>query len=74
MSGLNDAAERFETIKGFGTIRFTAADVVRHPIVGRIVEAYEGNGEEGQGALGAGGSATGKRRVGLMVWNHTITS
>jgi phosphate starvation-inducible PhoH-like protein len=23
-------------------VRFTAADVVRHPIVGRIVEAYEG--------------------------------
>jgi len=22
--------------------RFTSADVVRHPIVGRIVEAYEG--------------------------------
>ena len=29
-------------VEGFGTIRFTAADVVRHPIVGRIVEAYEG--------------------------------
>ena len=29
-------------VDGFGTIRFTAADVVRHPIVGRIVEAYEG--------------------------------
>ena len=26
------------------TIRFTSADVVRHPIVGRIVEAYEGAG------------------------------
>ena len=23
-------------------VRFSAADVVRHPIVGRIVEAYEG--------------------------------
>jgi phosphate starvation-inducible PhoH-like protein len=23
-------------------VRFTSADVVRHPIVGRIVEAYEG--------------------------------
>jgi phosphate starvation-inducible PhoH-like protein len=49
MSGLNDAVERLEGIEGFGTIRFTAADVVRHPIVGRIVEAYEGNGE-GEGA------------------------
>ena len=49
MSGLNDAVEKLEGIDGFGTIRFTAADVVRHPIVGRIVEAYEGGGE-GEGA------------------------
>jgi len=39
-------------LDGFGTIRFTAADVVRHPIVGRIVEAYEGTGAvEGSGAV-----------------------
>lgn len=44
MSGLADAVEKLEGIEGFGTIRFTAADVVRHPIVGRIVEAYEGPG------------------------------
>jgi phosphate starvation-inducible PhoH-like protein len=43
-SGLNDAVTRLEGIEGFGTIRFTVADVVRHPIVGRIVEAYEGEG------------------------------
>jgi phosphate starvation-inducible PhoH-like protein len=41
-SGLNDAVARLEGVEGFGTIRFTAADVVRHPIVGRIVQAYEG--------------------------------
>ncbi|MBX9897173.1 MAG: PhoH family protein [Qipengyuania sp.] len=42
MSGLADAVLKLEAIDGFGTIRFSAADVVRHPIVGRIVEAYEG--------------------------------
>ncbi|MBX7457781.1 PhoH family protein [Qipengyuania sp. 1NDH17] len=42
MSGLADAVGKLEGTEGFGTIRFTAADVVRHPIVGRIVEAYEG--------------------------------
>ena len=42
MSGLADAVGKLEGVEGFGTIRFTAADVVRHPIVGRIVEAYEG--------------------------------
>ena len=44
MSGLADAVDKLEEVDGFGTIRFTAADVVRHPIVGRIVEAYEGGG------------------------------
>ena len=42
MSGLADAVDKLEGVDGFGTIRFTVADVVRHPIVGRIVEAYEG--------------------------------
>jgi phosphate starvation-inducible protein PhoH and related proteins len=41
-SGLADAVARLEGIDGIATIRFGAEDVVRHPIVGRIVQAYEG--------------------------------
>jgi phosphate starvation-inducible PhoH-like protein len=41
-SGLADAVSRLEGVDGIGTIRFKSGDVVRHPIVGRIVEAYEG--------------------------------
>lgn len=41
-SGLADAVSRLEGVDGIATVRFNAADVVRHPIVGRIVEAYEG--------------------------------
>ena len=41
-SGLADATVRLEGVEGISMTRFTAADVVRHPIVGRIVEAYEG--------------------------------
>lgn len=41
-SGLNDAVGRLQDIEGISTIRFTSADVVRHPLVGRIVDAYEG--------------------------------
>ena len=41
-SGLADAVGRLENVKGIATVRFGAADVVRHPLVGRIVEAYEG--------------------------------
>jgi phosphate starvation-inducible protein PhoH and related proteins len=42
MSGLADAVGKLEGIARIATIRFGAADVVRHPLVGRIVEAYEG--------------------------------
>ncbi|KAB2857298.1 MAG: PhoH family protein [Sphingopyxis terrae] len=43
-SGLADAVARLEGLEGINISRFTSADVVRHPIVGRIVEAYEGPG------------------------------
>jgi phosphate starvation-inducible PhoH-like protein len=29
-------------VKGIATTRFTSADVVRHPLVARIVDAYDG--------------------------------
>jgi phosphate starvation-inducible protein PhoH and related proteins len=41
-SGLADAVEKLEGVQGIATLRFSAAEVVRHPIVGRIVEAYDG--------------------------------
>jgi phosphate starvation-inducible protein PhoH and related proteins len=44
-SGLADAVSRLEGVEGIATVRFGVGDVVRHPIVGRIVEAYEGRGE-----------------------------
>ena len=43
-SGLNDAVEKLEGIPKISMIRFGAGDVVRHPLVGKIVEAYEGPG------------------------------
>ncbi len=43
-SGLNDAVGRLEGVEGIAMVRFGIGDVVRHPIVGRIVEAYEGRG------------------------------
>ena len=44
-SGLADAVGRLQGIKAISVLRFTAADVVRHPLVGRIVEAYEDGAE-----------------------------
>ncbi|MGP1352127.1 MAG: PhoH family protein [Parasphingopyxis sp.] len=44
VSGLADAVSRLEDVEGIATVRFGVGDVVRHPVVGRIVEAYEGAG------------------------------
>jgi phosphate starvation-inducible PhoH-like protein len=43
-SGLNDAVSKLDGIAKIAMVRFSAADVVRHPLVGKIVEAYEGPG------------------------------
>lgn len=39
-SGLRDAMDALKDVEGVGLIRFTDADVVRHPLVTRIVRAY----------------------------------
>jgi len=41
MSGLRHAIAVLENVEGVGFTWFTAKDVVRHPLVQRIVEAYE---------------------------------
>jgi phosphate starvation-inducible PhoH-like protein len=40
-SGLSDAVSLLEGVEGVGVARFTAADVVRHPLVARIINAYD---------------------------------
>jgi len=45
-SGLIDAENVLRDVKGIATTRFTSADVVRHPLVARIVEAYDAAGED----------------------------
>ncbi len=41
MSGLIDAERVLKRVKGIAVTRFTTADVVRHPLVARIVDAYD---------------------------------
>jgi phosphate starvation-inducible protein PhoH and related proteins len=41
-SGLADAVARLDGVRGISMVRFNSADVVRHPLVGAIVDAYEG--------------------------------
>ncbi|MBR5747124.1 MAG: PhoH family protein, partial [Clostridia bacterium] len=40
-SGLVDALELLEGINGISVFRFTRKDIVRHPLVQRIIQAYE---------------------------------
>ncbi len=40
-SGLRDALDTLEGVQGIGVNRFDVRDVVRHPLVARIVDAYE---------------------------------
>ena len=47
-SGLRDALDTVEGVAGIRVVRFENRDVVRHPLVGRIVDAYD------QRALAAG--------------------
>jgi phosphate starvation-inducible PhoH-like protein len=40
-SGLAEAEHALEGVEGIAFQRFSQADIIRHPVVGRIVEAYE---------------------------------
>ena len=42
VSGLADAVARLQGVDGIAMVPFGIGDVVRHPVVGRIVQAYEG--------------------------------
>ena len=41
LSGLIDAERVLKRVQGIAICRFTSADVVRHPLVARIVDAYD---------------------------------
>ncbi len=45
-SGLAEALDTLTGVPGIGITHFTGADVVRHPLVGRIVEAYRRREEQ----------------------------
>ena len=44
VSGLADALSLLDGVEGVAVARFTAADVVRHPLVARIIAAYDSRG------------------------------
>jgi phosphate starvation-inducible PhoH-like protein len=46
-SGLAEALDVLDGVAGIGVVRFTAADVVRHALVARIVAAYDARDGKG---------------------------
>jgi phosphate starvation-inducible PhoH-like protein len=53
-SGLVHALGILEGIAGIAVMRLSGEDIVRHPLVRRIVAAYEGAGREGGDMLSTG--------------------
>jgi phosphate starvation-inducible PhoH-like protein len=47
-SGLSHAVRLLEGVKGVAVARFEATDVVRHPLVERIVKAYDADAAQGR--------------------------
>ena len=45
LSGLVEAEQVLKRVQGIAISRFTSADVVRHPLVARIVDAYDARGQ-----------------------------
>jgi phosphate starvation-inducible protein PhoH and related proteins len=48
-SGLIEAQQVLSDVRGIALTRFTSADVVRHPLVARIVEAYDAHSQKAAG-------------------------
>jgi len=55
-SGLAEAAELLDGIEGIEVCRFSENDVVRHPLVHKIIRAYERRGGKGPSDPGASAS------------------
>ena len=49
ISGLKDALDTLDKVPGIGSVTFSAADVVRHGLVAKIVKAYEEKGKKQHG-------------------------
>ncbi|HEY0202427.1 MAG TPA: PhoH family protein [Burkholderiaceae bacterium] len=51
LSGLVEAEQVLRRVKGIAITRFTSADVVRHPLVARIVDAYDASRKRASSAI-----------------------
>jgi phosphate starvation-inducible PhoH-like protein len=56
-SGLGDAVRRLQGVDGIGFVQLGSADVVRHAVVSRIVNAYDQDRGQGDRQRRSGPSA-----------------
>jgi phosphate starvation-inducible PhoH-like protein len=61
-SGLVEATRVLESVRGIGFMRFEPSDVVRHPLVQSIIQAYDRHrsGQTGRGPSSSGPSSRGQ--------------
>ena len=70
-SGLVDAAQILQNVRGIAFSQFSSKDVVRHPLVGRIVDAYEAASAQKTGTLSTAGAT--KAAASSTVANTGVT-
>ncbi|MEP3277556.1 MAG: PhoH family protein [Stappiaceae bacterium] len=61
-SGLKEALHILDGVEGIARVTFSAADVVRHDLVARIVKAYDKAGSQGNAQTSRPGADNGKHR------------
>jgi phosphate starvation-inducible PhoH-like protein len=62
-SGLIDAAQILQNVRGIAFSQFSSKDVVRHPLVGRIVDAYEAASANKAGAQAIAAAGLGGAKI-----------
>ncbi len=63
-SGLSEATRVLQSVRGIGFMRFEARDVVRHPLVQSIIQAYERAGKTSASGRPTGASPAGDSESG----------
>jgi phosphate starvation-inducible PhoH-like protein len=58
LSGLIDAERTLRRVEGIAITRLTSVDIVRHPLVARIVDAYDAARAQDEIALALGSAPT----------------
>ena len=73
-SGLGDAVVKLEALEAVGVVRFDKDDVVRHPLVGEIIDAYEMAARPAARTNGGSAPAPGRGAGRCERWTATVAT